>query len=224
MANTSVSGFRWAGALLAFGCAVLFVGELRYLPLGPTLGLPSSPATYADAMRIALGQESNMRLAGCVSCAGDAVIFAACLALARRQKMPAYGDLERVAWLLIGVGFVLAIVFDSLMGTVLGPVASSHQADLFRAFKGWFDFLFAIGNVFVIGGIPIFWIDSQSSAPLLPKPVDYVIIAIGILTAAGGLLYVFGLPVPPLFIGGTVILATVALGILGIQIGRREAG
>jgi hypothetical protein len=110
------------------------------------------------------------------------------------------------------------------MGTVLGPVASSHQAELFRAFKGWFDFLFAVGNVFVIGGVPIFWIDSKSSAPLLPKPVDYAIIVIGILTAAGGLLYVLGLPVPPLFIGGAVILATVALGILGIQIGRREAG
>jgi hypothetical protein len=175
-------------------------------------------------MTAALRLEPLMRWAGCVSCVGDAAIFAACIALSRRQKMPAYGDLERVAWLLIGVGFVLAIVFDSLMGTVLGPVASSHQADLFRAFKGWFDFLFAIGNVFVIGGVLIFWIDSQSSAPLLPKPVDYVIIAIGILTAAGGLLYVFGLPVPPLFIGGTVILATVALGILGIQIGRREAG
>ena len=58
MATASVTGFRWAGALLAFGCAVLFVGELRYLPLGPTLGLPSSPATCDDAMRIALGQET----------------------------------------------------------------------------------------------------------------------------------------------------------------------
>src|SRR5207245_11572007 len=96
---------------------------------------------------------------------GDAVVFAARVALARGQPVPAYGDLERVAWLLIGVGFVLAIVFVSLMGTVLGPVARSHQAELFSAFKGWFDFLFAAGNVFVIGGVPIFWIDSQSSAP-----------------------------------------------------------
>lgn len=164
-----------------------------------------------------------MRLAGCVSCAGDALIFAACVALARRQKMPAYGDLERVSWLVLGVGFALAIVFDSLMGTVLGPVARSHQVELFRAFKGWFDFLFAVGNVFVIGGVPIFWIDARSKVPLLPKAVDYAVVVIGVLAAAGGLGYVLGLPVPPLFIGGTVVLATVALGILGVQIARREA-
>ena len=223
MTTVSVSGFRWAGALLLVGCAVLFTSELLYLPLGPTLGLPSSPATYADAMSAALRLEPMMRWAGCVSCIGDGAILAACIALARRQRSRAYGDLEGVSWLLVGIGFAIAIVFDSMMGTVLGPVARLHEAELFRAFKGWFDFLFAAGNVFVIGLVTPFWIDAKSPDRLLPRAVDYAVVVISVLAAAGGLGYVLGLPVPPFFIGGTVILATVALGVLAAQIRRREA-
>jgi len=182
-----VSGFRWSGTLLAVGCAVLFVGELIYVTLGPTLGLPSSQASYTDALNTALRLEPTMHWAGSVSCVGDAAILAACISLARRQKVPAYGDLERVSWLLVGVGFAIAIVFDSLMGTVLGPLAQSDQRDLFRAFKGWFDFLFAIGNVFVIGAVTLFWIDAKSRASLLPKRVDYTLVLASILAAAAGL-------------------------------------
>jgi len=90
-------------------------------------------------------------------------------------------------------------------------------------FKGWFDFLFAVGNVFVIGAVSLFWIDAKSSAPLLPKVVDYAFVLISFLAAAAGLAYVLGLSVVPFLIGGTIILTTVGLGILGAQIARREA-
>ena len=223
MATATVSGFRWAGMLLVFGCAVLFVGELRYLFLGPTLGLPSNPSSYGDAMKLAVSQGPNMQLAGDVSCVGDALIFAACLALARRRTMPAYADLESVSWLLLGVGFAIAIVFDSLMGNVLGPVARTQQTELFKAFKGWFDFLFAAGNIFVIGAVTIFWIDAMETRRLLPRAGDYAFAVISLLAVATGIGYIFGLPVPAQLIGGSVVVLTVGLGIFGVQIARREA-
>jgi hypothetical protein len=220
--GNSIQASRWAGGLLALGCLVLFVGALLYLPLGPILGLPSSESTYADALSSAVRLEPMMRAAGRISFVGDGLITAACIALLSRQTVATYADLERACWAVLGVGFAIAMIFDSLMGTALAPLARLPQSEVFIGFKTWFDFLFAAGNIFVIGAVGLFWTDTKSANPLLPNVVDYVFVAVSVLAVVGGFGYVLGVFVAPTLIGGTVIVLTLGLGALGVQISRRD--
>jgi hypothetical protein len=163
-----------------------------------------------------------MRAAGRISFVGDGLIFAACIALLARKTLAAYGDLERVCWSLVGVGFAIALIFDSMMGSALGPVARV-QRETFIGLKAWFDFLFAAGNIFVLGAAGLFWSDTQSTKPLLPKVVDYAFVVVSVLAVLSGLGYVLGVFVAPQLIGGTIIAATLGLAAFGVQISRRGA-
>jgi hypothetical protein len=164
-----------------------------------------------------------MRAAGRISFVGDGLIFAACIALLGRKTLAAYGDFEQVCWSLVGVGFAIALIFDSMMGAALGTLAHLQQQEVFIGFKGWFDFLFAAGNIFVIGAAGLFWSDAQSTKPLLPKMVDYAFVVVSVLAVLSGLGYVLGVFVAPQLIGGTIIAATLGLGAFGVQISRRGA-
>lgn len=130
--------------------------------------------------------------AGRVTFVGDMLVAAGALALLSRRKLER-GDLERVGWSLIFVSFLPAFVFDSLFGTAL-PQLALKEPPAFYAFKSWYDFQFAAGNIpFGIGGAAVFFADARSVKPLLPKAVDYTAIGVCSLAAVGGLGYVLRL-------------------------------
>jgi hypothetical protein len=216
------SGDVFSGLLLASGAAALFVGTLFYARLTPELGLPALPAERAQALADALRLGPQpLALAGGFSFLGDCLLLAACIILASRTGR--LSDLAPAGWALMGVSVALAMVFDSMTAALFFPLAHVSDSAPFMAVKSWFDFLFAAGNVpYGLGFIAVLCADLGRSEPLLPRPVSYVGIAIGIAAAISGLGYVLGVLHLPLVIGLSVTFGCVILAALGVQIARRE--
>jgi len=215
--------YRLGGVLLAAGSVVLFIGTLFYIRLTPELGLP---AAVADRMRAladarALGPQP-MALAGGFAFFGDVLLTAACIALLTRRRLPG-SDLEPFGWTLVAVGAANAMLFDSLMAVVLAPLAQLPDPGAFLAFKSWFDFLFAAGNVpFGLGAIAVLSADRRAAAPLLPRALAGFGIVVGAVALASGLGYATGAMALPPAIGLTVTLCCAVFAAFGVQIARRE--
>jgi hypothetical protein len=213
--------FRLGGMLLTFGSAVFIVGVVRYALLPPELAIPAAESSYPQVLQEAAQLGAGMALAGRVIFFGDVLIAAAALSLMSRRRYER-SDLERVGWALIFASFIPAFVFDSLMGSALPNLAINAPA-AFPAFKAWYDFQFAAGNVpFGLGGVAIFYADLHSPGPLLPHFVDYLAIAASGLIFLGGVGYVLGLFVGWQLNGPLLLPAALALAALGIQIARTE--
>ena len=124
-------------------------------------------------------------------------------------------------------------MFDSLFGLALRRLAVGAP-EAFPAFKSWFDLQFAVANIpFGIGAVAVFLADARSKQPTLPAFVDYLAALVCGLALLGGLGYVLG-PfvsptltgvlgpfVSPTLTGGTLGLAALAFGALGVQIARK---
>ena len=156
-------GDAFSGALLVLGAAALFVGTLFYARLTPQLGLPALPAERAQALADALSLGAQrLALAGGSAFLGDCLLLAACIALASRGRRPA-SDLESAGWALMAVSVAIAMVFDSMTAALFWPLAQDSDPAPFLAFKAWFDFLFAAGNVpFGVGFIVVLWADARA--------------------------------------------------------------
>ena len=215
-------GDVFSGALLASGAAALFVGTLFYARLTPELGLPALPAERAQALADALRLGPQpLALAGGFAFLGDCLLFAASILLVSRTGR--LTDLAPAGWALMAVSVALAFVFDSMTAALFFPLAHSADSTPFVAIKSWFDFLFAAGNVpYGLGFVAVLCADLGRSAPLLPRAVSYVGIAIGVAAAISGLGYALGVLHLPLVIGLTVTFGCVILAALGVQIMRRE--
>jgi hypothetical protein len=218
-----MTGDALSGALLAAGAAALFVGTLFYARLTPRLGLPASPAERAQALvdALSLGSE-KLWLAGGWAFLGDCLLLAACILLANRGGRRGSG-LDSIGWALTAVSVALAMIFDSMTAVLFWPLAQNPDPGLFMAFKTWFDFLFAAGNVpFGLGLIVILLADICASAPLLPRRLSQFGMAVGAAAAASGLGYTIGLVQLPLAIGLTVTFGCVVVAALGVQIARTD--
>ncbi len=220
-----LTGDALSGSLLAAGAAALFVGTLFYARLTPRLGLPASPAERGQALADALSLGSQkLWLAGGWAFLGDCLLLAACILLANRAERRGSG-LDSIGWALTAVSVALAMIFDSMTAVLFWPLAQNPDPALFMAFKTWFDFLFAAGNVpFGLGLIAILWADIGASAPLLPRRLSQFGIAVGAAAAASGLGYTIGLFQLPLAIGLTVTFGCIVVAALGVQIARSEPG
>jgi len=212
-----------SGALLAAGAAVLFLGTLFYIRLTPELGLPTAAEHRVQALAdaVTIGPRP-MLLAGGLAFFGDVLLTAGCLALIGRRRLRD-SDLEPFGWSLIAISAAIAIVFDSTMAVVLAPLAQLADPGPFVAFKGWFDLLFAAGNVpFGVGAIAVLAADMRADAPLLPKALAAFGIAVGVVALVSGAGYVAGVLVVPPAIGLAVTFGCVVFAVLGVQIARHE--
>ncbi len=215
----NASSGLFSGLLLTAGAASLFVGTLFYARLTPALGLPARASERGQALAdvLALGPD-RLGLAGGFAFAGDCLLLAACIALAFRARRRA-SDLDLAGWALIAVSVAIATVFDSMTAALFWPLARSSDPAPFLAVKAWFDFLFAAGNApFGLGFIAILAADRLGSAPLLPKAVAVLGMAIGAAAAISGLGYLVGLIHLPLVIGLTVTFGCLILAALGVRI------
>jgi hypothetical protein len=216
------SGDGVSGALLAAGATALFVGTLFYARLTPELGLPALPAERTQALADALKLGAQpLALAGGFAFLGDCLLLAACIALASRGRST--DDLDSAGWALMAVSVALATMFDSMSAALFFPLAHAPDPTLFVAVKSWFDFLFAAGNIpYGLGFIAVLWADLGRAAPLLPRAVSYVGIAIGAAAAISGLGSVLGVLHLPLVIGLSVTFGCVILAALGLKIARSD--
>ena len=188
----------------------------------PALGLPALPDERAQALADALTLgPTKLALAGGFAFLGDGLLLAACVALASRGRRQA-SDLERAGWALMAVSVVIAMVFDSMTAALFWPLAHASEAAPFLAFKAWFDFLFAAGNVpYGLGFISVLWADARRGEPLLPRPLSFVGLAIGAAAAISGLGYSTDVLHMPLVIGLSVTFGCLVLAVLGVRILRR---
>ena len=188
----------------------------------PALGLPALPDERAQALADALTLgPTKLALAGGFAFLGDGLLLAACVALASRGRRQA-SDLERAGWALMAVSVVIAMVFDSMTAALFWPLAHASEAAPFLAFKAWFDFLFAAGNVpYGLGFIAVLWADARRGEPLLPRPLSFVGLAIGAAAAISGLGYSTDVLHMPLVIGLSVTFGCLVLAVLGVRILRR---
>jgi hypothetical protein len=162
-----------------------------------------------------------LALAGGWAFAGDCLLLAACIALAARGRRAASG-LERAGWALMAVSVAIALVFDSMTAALLWPLAHASDPAPFLAFKAWFDFLFAAGNVpFGVGFMAVLSADAGADSPLLPKPLSFAGVAVGAAAAISGLGYVTDVLHLPLVIGLSVTFGCLVLAALGVRILRR---
>jgi hypothetical protein len=216
------TGDAVAGALLASGAAALFVGTLFYARLTPELGLPALPAERPQALADALKLGAQpLAFAGGFAFLGDCLLLAACIVLASRGSRQS--SLEPAGWALMAVSVALAMVFDSMTAALFYPLAQAADSTPFLAVKSWFDFLFASGNVpYGLGFIAVLCADMRRNAPLLPRAVSYVGIAIGAAAALSGLGAALGVLHLPLVIGLSVTLGCVILTALGLKIARGD--
>ena len=210
-----------SAALLVLGASALFVGTLFYARLTPALGLPAQPAERAQALAdaLALGPQ-KLALAGGFSFLGDVVLSAACVALAGGARRAS--GLERAGWALMAVSVAIALIFDSMTAALFWPLAHASDSAPFLAFKAWFDFLFAAGNVpYGVGFMAVLWADVSGESPLLPKPLSFAGLAVGAAAAISGFGYVTDALDVPLVIGLSVTFGCLVLAALGIGILRR---
>ena len=224
MRADSNDSHAFSAALLAVGAVLLFVGTLFYVRLTPELGLPTAIANRLQARSDALAVGPRaMFLAGGFAFFGDVLLTAASLAVLTRRRLAA-SDLETAGWTLFAMGAGIAIVFDSMMAVLLAPLAALPDAGTFVAFKGWFDLLFAAGNVpYGLGATAVLVADMRAERPLLPKALAGVGILIGIVAVASGAGYVGGMFVAPAALGLSVTCGCVVFAILGVQMARRES-
>jgi hypothetical protein len=211
-----------SAALLILGAAALFAGTLFYARLTQALALPALPAERAQALAdaLALGPR-KLALAGGFAFLGDVLLLAACVALASSRRRHA-SDLENAGWALMAVSVAIALVFDSMTAALFWPLAHAADAAPFLAFKAWFDFLFAAGDVpFGVGFIAVLWADASGDSPVLPKPLSFAGLAVGAAAAISGLGYVTDVMHMPLVIGLSVTLGCLILAALGVRIVRR---
>jgi hypothetical protein len=227
MADDSVGSretYALSGALMAAGSVVLFIGTLFYVRLTPELGLPTARASRMQALSDALTLGPRpMFLAGAFAFFGDVLLTAGCLALLTRRRVP-HSDLEPFGWTLVAIGAAVAMIFDSMMAVVLEPLARLADPGPFLAFKGWFDLLFASGNVpYGLGAIAVLVADMRSGEPMLPRSLAVFGIAVGVVALVSGAGYVGGILILPAAIGLTVTFGCVVFAVLGVQIARRES-
>ena len=220
--NRASDSYALSGVLLAVGAVTLFVGTLFYVGLTPELGLPTAAANRMKALSDALTLGPRpMLLAGGFAFFGDVFLTAGCIALLTRRKL-ADSDLEPFGWTLFAMGAGIAMIFDSMMAVLLAPLAHLADPGPFVAFKGWFDLLFASGNVpYGLGAIAVLAADMRSEQPLLPKPVAAFGIVVGVVAAASGAGYVTGMVILPAAIGLSVTLGCVVFAVFGVQLARR---
>ena len=220
--SVQTRGAAFSGAVLALGAATLFVGTLFYARLTPQLGLPALPAERAQALADALSLGAQrLALAGGFAFLGDCLLLVACIALASRGRRLS-SDLESVGWALMAVSVVIAMVFDSMTAALFWPLAHGSDREPFLAFKAWFDFLFAAGNVpFGVGFMMVLLADARGGSPLMPKQLSLFGFAVGSAAAVSGLGYATDVLHMPLVIGLTVTFGCVILAALGVQIARR---
>ena len=112
-------------------------------------------------------------------------------------------------------------MFDSPFAAALPRLAPSAP-ESFTAFKSWFDLQFATGNIpFGIGAAAVFLADTRASDRTLPAIVDYFAALVCGLALVGGLGYVLGLFANATLTGGTLGVAALAFGALGVEIARK---
>ena len=130
----------------SFGVIGVSVG---YVLSPPAAAMPLAPIDLRAALEGAAFGAAIMRAISAVGVPGDALFIAAAWLIAVRVRAAGRG-IEAAGWMLAGLGTVVFLLADSLVGLVLPQRATAEAPQAFLAAKVLFNLCFMMGT-FIVG-------------------------------------------------------------------------
>lgn len=113
--------------------------------------LPVIPLDLDAAIEGARSGRTSMHLIGVIGMPGDALFVTTAVLLAF-MRMSGGRTIEAMGWMLAGIGTLVFMLADAVVGTVLPQLASAGMPQAFLAAKSLFDLFFVVGTlVFGLG-------------------------------------------------------------------------
>jgi hypothetical protein len=123
--------------------------SIGYVLSPPAAAMPLAPVDLRAALEGAAFGATTMRAISAMGVPGDALFIVATFLIAIRVRGAGRG-MEAAGWMLAGLGTVVFLLADSLVGLVLPQLAASNAPQAFLAAKVLFNLCFMMGT-FVVG-------------------------------------------------------------------------
>ena len=123
--------------------------SVGYVLSPPATAMPLAPVDLGAALEGATFGRDTMRAISAVGIPGDALFIAAAFLIAIRVRAAGRG-VEAAGWMLAGLGTIVFLLADSLVGLVLPQLATADAPQAFLAAKTLFNLCFMMGT-FVVG-------------------------------------------------------------------------
>ena len=131
---------------ITIGAAGVVATSLFYLLSPPETVLPFVPLDLVKATLGAARGAATLHIAGLFGIISDAIFGSAAMVFAARAALGKGAGGEALGWMLLGVGTLVFISVDTILGFVLPALAAASVA-AFLGFKIFADVLFALGEV-----------------------------------------------------------------------------
>jgi hypothetical protein len=224
-ANTAPAGggnkvLEAAGIAMTVGWLGVLVTTAFYAVSPPAAAMPHQPFHLGAALEGAAAGAATMTAASFAGMFSDIVLatgtLLVALELARRGR-----GVAAAGWVAMFLSVVIFTLVDTLVGQVLVPLAATQGAvGAFAGFKYLFDALFLLGTIaFGAGAVVALASDCRSAAPLVPRPLAWIGIAIGAFGIAAALGCFAHLPLD-LAVGASIGLGALLFTIIGVTIVR----
>ncbi|MGP8233522.1 MAG: hypothetical protein ACLQL2_12800 [Methylovirgula sp.] len=136
----------WPALGITIGAAGVVATSLFYLLSPPETVLPFVPLDLVKATLGAARGAATLHIAGLFGIISDAIFGSAAMVFAARAALGKGAGGEALGWMLLGVGTLVFISVDTILGFVLPALAAASVA-AFLGFKIFADVLFALGEV-----------------------------------------------------------------------------
>jgi hypothetical protein len=201
----------WLGVLATTVC---------YALSPPAAAMPHQPFQLGAALEGAAAGAATMIAASFAGMFSDIVLATGTLLVALELVRRGRG-VAAAGWIAMFLSVVIFALVDTMVGQVLVPLAATQGgASAFAGFKYLFDALFLLGTIaFGAGAIVALASDCRSAAPLVPRRLTYIGIAIGALGSVAALGCFAHLPLD-LAVGASIGLGAVLFTVIGVTIAR----
>ncbi len=139
----------WPALGITIGAAGVAATSLFYLLSPPETVLPFVPLDLVKATLGAARGAATLHIAGLFGIISDVIFGSAAMVFAARAAFIKGAGGEALGWMLLGVGTLVFISVDTILGFVLPALAAASVAPVaaFLGFKTFADVLFALGEV-----------------------------------------------------------------------------
>jgi hypothetical protein len=209
------------GISMTLGWIGVLATTAFYAASPPAAAMPHQPFQLGAALEGATAGAATMTAASFVGMFSDIVLATGTLLVALELTRRGRG-VAAAGWVAMFLSVVIFTLVDTMVGQVLVPLAATPgAAGAFAGFKYLFDALFLLGTIaFGAGAIFALASDCRAGAPLVPKPLAWIGIAIGAIGVATALGCFAHLPLD-LAVGASVGLGALLFTIIGVTIARR---
>jgi len=208
------------GVSMTLGWLGVLVTTAFYAASPPAAAMPHQPFNLGAALEGAAAGAATMTAASFAGMFSDIVLATGTLLVALELVHRGRG-VAAAGWVAMFLSVGIFTLVDTLVGQVLVPLATTEgAAGAFAGFKYLFDALFLLGTIaFGAGALFALASDCRCEAPLVPRPLAWIGIAVGALGVAASLGCLVHLPLD-LVVGASIGLGSVLFAIIGVTIAK----